>query len=149
MSVIIKDLIKNYYNLDSNAKFDLEYAIKVLAKQEKLSTAELIVIRMTIEGATQELIALAINTSLKTVDNRLNEASDKISNYLGDSYSDDQIIKKVEQRLGRPLTESELAFCWFMIRFHGRKVNKELNIFNFRIDGNGRFITKGKDKTEG
>jgi len=149
MSVIVKDLIRNYYHVDESTQFDLDYAIKTLAERGALSSDELVVVKMTMEGAERHIIAQAINASSSTtVGNRLGEASRKIAEHLGGEYSDEKIINRAEQKLGRPLTETEIAFCWFMIRFHGRKINKDLNIFNFRIGRDGRFTTK-EDKTEG
>ncbi len=149
MSVIVKDLIRNYYHVDESTQFDLDLAVKDLAKSGGLSSDELVVIKMTMEGAERHTIAEAISaSSSSTVSKRLNSASKKIAAYLGDAYSDERILNRAEQKLGRPLTETEIAFCWFMIRFHGRKINKDLNIYNFRIGRDGRFIAR-EDKTEG
>jgi len=149
MSVIVKDLIKNYYQVDSSTQFDLDFAIRTLAKKGILCPEELVVIKMIMEGAERQKIVDATGLSTPTIDRKLNEASEKVSKYLGEAYSDEKIINMAEYKLGRPLTETEIAFCWFMIRFYGRKVDKNLNIHNFRIARNGRFVPRDEGQAEG
>lgn len=149
MSVIVKDLIKNYYSIDPGEQLDIDFAVRVLARKEELTPDELIIIHMMMEGAHSDQIAKQINVTSPTVNLKFNKASEKIAKYLGENYCDDEIIRKVERKLGRQLTDLETRFCWYMIKFYGRKMNKDLNIFNFKVDSNGRFTTRGKDKAEG
>ena len=150
MSVIVKDLIKNYYQVDSSTRFDLDFAIVTLAKKNVLSGEELIIIKLSMEGVERSEIAKTIGAASSTsVSNKLNEASDKISSYLGKDYSDEKILDQAEQKLGRPLTETEIAFCWYIIKLYGRDCNKNLNIHNFRIARNGKFVPRDEGQTEG
>jgi transposase len=149
MSVIVRDLIKNYYNADYNSQFDIDFAIKKMTKLGQLTTEELIVIKLTMDGMDRHQIAKAISGSASTVRRRLREVSDKLSEYLGEEYSDSKIVERVELKLGRQLTNDEKEFCWHMIRQYEIDKDTNLTIFNFKKVRNGRFVPRDTTKEEG
>ncbi len=149
MPVIVKDLIKRYYQVDINTKLDLDIAIQELSKKGTIDADSIVILGMVIEGVENSKIADAIGVSVSTLNRKLNDISDKIAVYLGGMYDDSRILLTVEEKLGRPLTDEEVLFCWFMIKFYGRDINRNLSIYNFKLDGKGKFVPRIEDKTEG
>ena len=149
MSTLVKELLKNYYNIDDGSKFDLNSAIEVLASRGDLNADELIILQLTMEQAPPAEVAKAVYVGKSALNRRLTVVARKISDYLGREYQDEKIMEAVEVKLGRKLTAEESTFCWKVIR-SGRPI-KGVNIFNFRIEDNGK-ITKRcecEDKAEG
>lgn len=142
MSTLVRELLRNYYGIDDSSKFDLNSAIEVLASRGDLDADELIILRLTIEQRHYAEVAKAVGLTRSTLQRRLTDVSHKLAEYLGKDYQDDKIIEEVEAKLGRKLTTEESTFCWKVIR-SGRPI-KGVNIFNFRIEDNGR-ITKRCD----
>ncbi len=149
MPVIVKDLIQRYYQVDLNTRLDLDTAIQALSKQGIIDADGIVILGMVMEGVESSKIADAIDVSISTINRKLNDISDKIALYLGGTYDDSRILLTVEEKLGRPLTDEEVLFCWFMIKFHGRDINRNLSIYNFKADGKGKFVPRTEDKTEG
>ena len=144
MSALVKELLKNYYNVDDSSRLDLDTAITALIESEEFSEEERIILQLTIDQAHNSEIAKVVGRKKSTINNRVNKIAKKISNYLGAEYQDEKIIKEVEARMGRELTPDEIKFCWKVIR-SGRPI-KGINIFNFREEYD---TERGKDKTEG
>jgi len=145
MSALVKELLRNYYDIDDASKLDLDTAIEALIDKAEFSEEERIILQFTIDQSTNSEISKAVGWKKSTVNNRVNKIAKKISDYLGAEYQDEKIIKEVGLKLGRELTSDEEKFCWRVIRA-GRPI-KGINIFNFK---DKKDVTKeGKDKTEG
>jgi len=145
MSALVKELLRNYYDIDDASKLDLDTAIEALIDKAEFSEEERIILQLTIDQSTNSEISKAVGWKKSTVNNRVNKIAKKISDYLGAEYQDEKIIKEVGLKLGRELTSDEEKFCWRVIRA-GRPI-KGINIFNFK---DKKDVTKeGKDKTEG
>lgn len=149
MSVIVKDLIKRYYQVDLNTRLDLDVAIQELSKQGIIDADGIVILNMVMEGVENSKIVDTIGVSVSTINRKLNDISNRIALYLGGTYDDSRILLTVEEKLGRPLTDEEVSFCWFMIKFYGRDINRDLSIYNFKADGKGKFVPRTEDKTEG
>jgi len=146
MSALVKELLRDYYNVDDSSKFDLNTAIEALIANGELSEEERVILRLVVDQTHNSEISKVIGRKKSTVNNKINKIAKKISDYLGAEYQDEKIIREAEVRLGRKLTPDEEKFCWKVIRA-GRPIKKGINIFNFR---NGKHDTKrGKDKTKG
>jgi len=146
MSALVKELLRNYYNVDDSSKLDLDTAIKTLIDSGEFSEEELIILKLTIEQAHNSEITKIIGWKKSAINDRLTKIAKKIADFLGAEYQDDKLLKEVAFRLGRELTNDEEKFCWKVIRV-GHPIKKGVTIFNFR---NGKDDTKrGKDKTEG
>lgn len=146
MSTLVKELLRNYYNVDDSSRFDLDIAIKTLVDSGAFSEEELIILKLTIEQAHYSEISKIVGWKKSAINDRLSRVAKKIADYLGAEYQDDKILKEAAIRLGRELTHDEEKFCWRVIRI-GHPMKKGTNIFNFR---DGKNDTKrGKDKTKG
>ncbi|MDD2731242.1 MAG: hypothetical protein PHW33_03930 [Candidatus Portnoybacteria bacterium] len=145
MSIIVRDMIRNYYNLDDSSRLDLDRAIGKLIERDALVGDDLIILRLTLDGVHYTDVARTVGVVSRKVSRRIAIIADKLSDELGEEYQDDKIIKEVERRLGRPLTDEEMAFCWQVIKT-GHPLKKGLSIFNFKVGDDG-FIFE--DKTEG
>ncbi len=132
---IVKDLLRNYYNVDDTSRLDLDRAIKYLVETNTISDEERIVLKLTIEQTDTRDIARTVNLGVTTTKRRLDSVSAKMADYLGVEYQDIKILKEVEDKLGRKLTPEEEQFCWGIIR-RGRGI-RGVSIFSFRIE-NGR-----------
>jgi len=143
MSAIVKELLSNFYNIDESSKFDLETAIKSLAKNGELTDEDILIIQLLIENTSIPEVTRILKIPRNTLVRKINEISDKIARFLGEEYQDDKLLFEVEKRLGRPLTEEEIKFCKMIIK-RGRAI-QGINIYNFKIKKDGRII-KGKDK---
>jgi hypothetical protein len=148
MSTIVKEMLRNYYNIDDSSKFDLDRAIESLARQGSFSSEDLIVIKLTVDGVHYKEIAKVIEETASNVNFRLIKVAGKIADFLGDEYKDEKILREVASRLGRPLTSEEENYCWKVIRA-GHPLKKGVSIYNFKA-GISESINKGiQSKTEG
>lgn len=145
MSVIVRDMIRNYYDLDDSSRFDLDRAIEKLIERGTLSGDDLVVLKLTLDGVHYTDVARTIGVVSRQVSRKIASIADKLSDELGEEYQDDKIIKAVELKLGRPLTEDEEAFCWQVIQA-GHPLKKGLSIFNFKVGEDGFILD---DKAEG
>lgn len=143
MSTLVKELLKNYYNIDDGSKLDLDTAIKTLIGSGEFSEEERIILQLIIDQAHYSEISEVVELKKSAINARVNKIAKKIADYLGAEYQDEKVIKEVALRLGRELTPDEEKFCWKVIRA-GRPI-KGANIFNFRC---GEHDKRGKDKTE-
>ncbi len=128
MATIVKNLLRNYHKLDQDFKFDLGNALNELP----FDGLELYIAQKTIDGYSLNETAKLLRLPQSTVNYKLNKISQKISDFLGGVYSDSSILQYTQDKLDRPLTEKEKRFCWQVIKLHGRKSNKLLNIFNIK-----------------
>ncbi len=145
MSVIVRDMIRNYYDLDDSSRFDLDRAIEKLVKCGALDGNDLIILKLTLDGTHYSDVARIVGCGKSAVNRRLLSIANKLSDELGEEYQDDKIIKAVELKLGRPLTKDEEAFCWQVIQA-GHPLKKGLSIFNFKAGEDGFILD---DKAEG
>ena len=143
MSAIVKELLRNFYNIDESSKFDLETAIKSLAQSGELTDEDILIIQSIIENASIPEVVRTLKIPRNTLVRRFDEISDKIAQFLGEEYQDNRLLFEVEKRLGRPLTKEEVRFCRIIIK-RGRAI-QGVNIYNFKVKRDGRVI-KGKDK---
>ncbi len=141
-------MLRDYYNLDDSTKLDLDRAISSLAKQGAFSDQELIVLKLTTDGVGSKEIARVIEQTVSNVNYKIIIIADKISEFLGDEYKDEKLLKEVETRLGRPLTPEEEVFCWQVIKA-GHPLHKGLSIFNFKVGKNGRIVQRAEGEAEG
>jgi len=144
MSTLVKELLRNYYNIDDSSKLDLDMAIKALIDSGKFSEDERIILKLTIEQVHHSGISRVVGRQKSAVNAKINKIAKKIADYLGAEYQDEKILKEVEFRLGRALTPDEEKFCWKIIRA-GRPI-KGINIFNFKAR---KYAKRGKDKAKG
>lgn len=143
MSALVKELLRNYYDIDDNSKLDLDTAIGVLIASGEFSEEEIIILQLTIDQAHHSEISKVVGWKKTAINDKVNKIAKKIADYLGAEYQDEKILKEVGLRLGRELTPEEEKFCWKVIRA-GRSF-KGLNIYNFK----DKHDTRGKDKTKG
>ena len=144
MSTIVRELLKNYYSTTDNERIDLNRAIDYLVKTEQIVGDDLIILKLTMEESPSDVIAKAVDSSKVTVYKRFIYVSGQIADYLGEDYQDTKIIRGVEEKLGRKLTEEEEKFCWKVIK-RGRPLKDGLSILNFE-EKDGKDT---EDKTEG
>ena len=143
MSALVKELLRNYYDIDSTSKLDLDTAIEVLIASGEFSEDEIIILQLTIDQVHHSEISKVVGWKKTAIADKVNRIAKKIADYLGAEYQDEKIIKEVRVRLGRDLTPDEEKFCWKVIKA-GRSL-KGINIYNFK----DKHDTRGKDKTEG
>jgi len=143
MSALVKDLLRNYYDVDDNSKLDLNMAIKSLIESGELSEEERIILQLTIDQAHHSEISEAVGKKKSAINDKINKIAKKIADYLGVEYQDEKILKEVEFKLGRKLTSEEEEFCWKIIRIGHPMKGK--NIFNFK----DRECEGRKNKTKG
>lgn len=144
MSALVKELLRNYYDLDESSKLDIDMAIRSLIDSGQFSEEERIILQLVIDQIHHSKISKAVGWKKSTVNNRINKIAKKIADYLGAEYQDEKIVREAELRLGRKLTSDEEKFCWKVIRA-GHSI-KGVNIFNF---GMVKDAKRGKDKTKG
>jgi len=144
--VIVKETIRTYYNCDENVKLDIDSAIECLSKCGVLSDVEIIVLAVTKEQYSLLAAGELVGVSKSTISRHLDRACKKIANYLGSEYQDKKILRLVEEKLCRKLTEEERKFCWSKIRNFGRNKCTDLNIFNFKTSENGKIVGLREDK---
>jgi len=132
MSTIVKEMLRNYYDLDDSSKFDLDRAMESLARQGSFTSEELIVLKLTIDGVHYKEIARLIEETASNINFRLIKIANKIAEFLGEDYKDEKILKEVASRLGRPLTAEEESYCWKVIKT-GHSLKKGISIYNFKV----------------
>lgn len=130
--VIVKEIIRNYYSYEEDVKLDIDHSIQELTKQGKLSDVEVIVLAITREQYSFSCANELLGISKSTFGRALNSACKKISDYLGEEYKEEKIIKEVESKLKRKLTEEEIEFCWMKLKDFGRNKYSNLSILNFK-----------------
>lgn len=145
--VIVKEIIRTYYDCDENVKYDIDSTIAQLSKDGELSDIELVVLSTTKEQYSLKAAGELLGISKSATGRALDSACNKIAEYLGSEYQDEKILKLAEKKLCRKLTTKEQEFCWKKIKDFGRNRYSDVNIFNFKIkDGK---IVGFKDKAEG
>jgi len=144
MAVIVKDMLRNYYDLDTTSKIDLDRAIQSLIDCETLVGDDLIIMQLIIEGANYREISKIINRNTRYVSTRFNDLAQTLADELGDEYQDTVILKRVSDKLGRPLTSDEEKFCWKVIR-SGQSLGDGLSILNFKVGKRGRITKRDED----
>jgi hypothetical protein len=131
MSVFIKQLLRDYKQLDKNSRIDLSVALDKLKADNRLSLQEeQIVFYLKSEFSFRET-AKMLELDYSTFMRRVRTLCKKLSQILGDYYTDEYILKLVEKKLSRPLTPSERKFCLRLIARFGYKINKDISIYNF------------------
>jgi hypothetical protein len=130
--VIVKEIIRTYYNCDENVRLDIDSAISTLSKEGILSDVELVVIAVTKEQYSLIEASKLVGLSKSAIGRKLDDACEKIAVCLGSEYQDDKILDLVESKLGRKLKSDEKKFCWNKIRNFGRDKSTNVNIFNFK-----------------
>ncbi len=148
MSTIVKEMLKDYYNLDTSTILDLDRAITILVENGAFSSEELIVLKLVTDGTPTKEIAKTLNETVSNVNYRLIRISGLIADTLGAEYQDEKLLKEVEARLGRPLTPEEELFCQRVIKA-GHPLRRGLTIFNFKVGKHGRITKRDEDKAEG
>ena len=142
MSIIVNDLLKNYYkNIDVETKLDLDIAIRQLKNANQLDYEELKIIKLLKKQFTNIELAHEMCCSSRTINRKKKVVCEKISKQLGTDYQDLKILLQVQRKLGRNLSDDEKMFCWLIINKSGF-FDRKVTIFNFRervgINGNGR-----------
>ena len=130
--VIVKEIIRNFYDCDENIRLDINSAILELSKVDMLTDIELVVVAVTKEQYSLSAAGELVGLSKSAIGRHLDSACEKIANHLGSEYKDDKILELVEKKLGRNMTPSERRFCWSRIRNFGRDKSPNINIFNFK-----------------
>jgi len=150
--IIIKEILRTFYNCDENVKIDVECAMKNLSDTGGLTNEEYLVINATREqfnlASIAALLGMDDSVASKMAVSRIFErACGKLVETLGPDYQDTKVLKAVEIRLRRPLTKDEEYFCIKKITDNRLMQDDEINIYNFRIEEDGR-IVKGEDKRQ-
>jgi len=130
--VIVKEIIRTYYSCEEDVKLDIDISIQELTKQGILSDVEVIVLAIIREQYSLSSAGELLGISKSAVGRALNSACSKISDYLGNEYKEEKLIKEVESKLKRKLTEEEVEFCWVKLRDFGRNKYSNLSILNFK-----------------
>ena len=143
--IIVREILKGYYDCDAITQLDIDAAISVLSESAVLSIDEQIIINLIKEQRPTIEISEQLGVSERTIYRRLNEACIKLAEYLGPLYQDSKLIKTVQNRLGRELTPDEEKVCWHIINTYGNRRFGDISIFNFKITEDGK-IERGEDK---
>ncbi len=143
MSAIVREMLRNYYTLDDSSRFDLDRAIETLINRGELDGTQLIMLRLTTDGVRQQEIAKAVDVPRKQVSREIIKICSKLADELGDEYKDTKLLKEVENRLGRPLTKEEEAFCYKVLKA-GHPIGS-LSVLNLK----GGEDERDRDKDEG
>jgi hypothetical protein len=142
-SVLVGELLKDYYSLDKLTQIDIDSAIAVCVKNDEFSPNERVVLYLFKEQYTIREIADVISMSHESASRLVTKVISKIAPHMGEGYQDSTLFDEIAKRLGRPLSMDEYDFCSKVFK-NGRA--KDVNIFNFRIkDGK---IIRGQNKTE-
>jgi hypothetical protein len=111
MSVLIRELLRNYNRLEPDTKIDLDKSVGVLIGIDELDPEDIAIIEFYKLGHNLTVIAELIGRSRRTVLRRLKAIVDKVGNEMGEPYLNDSIIRELQRRLGRSLNERELVLC--------------------------------------
>lgn len=111
MSVLIRELIRNYNNLDIDAKIDLDKSIAVLIGTDVIDIEDIAIIEFYKQGHSLVVIAELIGRSKRTILRRLKNIVGMLGDDMGEPYLNDSIMRELQKRLGRTLNEHELILC--------------------------------------
>lgn len=131
MAAIIKSIIKDYNRASVEDKLDLEIAISLLENEGGLTDRDRDLLYYFLNGYSVEDVAKMLKVHYKTVYKILDGVSRKIANRIG--ITDSIILSEVEIRLNRKLTKDEMFFCNFILIHYGYRLDKRLNIYNFKV----------------
>lgn len=150
--VIIKDILRNFYECDDTTRCDVNNTLFALSENGGMSKEEFIVANAVKEQYSMRDIANLIGISDDELEKSsakvyriFDRACAKLANALGEDYQDSKVLKSVERRLGRSLTKEEIYFCVRKITDFRLRGNDEINIYNFEVTEDGRII-KGEDR---
>ncbi len=143
MSAIVREMLRDYHSLDDSSRFDLDRAIEALVARGDLDGIMLIVLKLTTDGVSQHEIAKAIDIPRRQIGRQLIKLCSALAEELGEEYKDTKLLREVENRIGRPLTKKEEAFCYKVLKA-GHPIGG-LSV----LDLNGVEDERDRDKDEG
>ena len=133
MSATVRTIITSYSSLQNRnkiddvliQKIDIDRAFEALSNDRTLTDLERQVISVASTGCSRNYGSRQLGMHRRKYLRILNSGCRKIAEFLGDEYSDERILRKIEVRLRRKLTKGERKLLIGTLMRFGGNYNKE------------------------